>query len=69
MQRTIEQRLQIIEDCEEIIKLQSRYVNLNDGGGMDPLTATPRLLRICSWRMGCGKARRPVGAPAGGRQL
>jgi hypothetical protein len=32
MPLTIEQRLQVIEDREEIVKLQARYINLNDGG-------------------------------------
>lgn len=32
MSKTIEERLQVLEDREEIIKLKARYVNYNDGG-------------------------------------
>jgi hypothetical protein len=41
VQRTIEQRLQLIEDREEILQLQARYVNLNDGGWDGPTHRFP----------------------------
>jgi ketosteroid isomerase-like protein len=36
MSKTIEQRLQALEDREELIKLKARYVNYNDGGWQGP---------------------------------
>jgi hypothetical protein len=42
MQRTIEERLQILEDREEIIRLKARYVNLNDGGWTGPTHSNPQ---------------------------
>jgi hypothetical protein len=41
MSKTIEQRLQAIEDREEIIKLKARYVNYNDGGWKGPTHTKP----------------------------
>ena len=41
MQRTLEQRLLLIEDREEIARLQARYVNLNDGGWSGPTHRFP----------------------------
>jgi ketosteroid isomerase-like protein len=42
MGRSIEQRLQALEDREEIIKLKARYVNYNDGGWNGPTHASPQ---------------------------
>src|SRR5271169_3635758 len=36
MSKTIEERLQALEDREELIKLKARYVNYNDGGWQGP---------------------------------
>jgi hypothetical protein len=41
MQKTLEERLQAIEDRESIIKLKARYVNLNDGGWKGPTHTNP----------------------------
>lgn len=44
MTKTIEQRLQAIEDREEIIKLKARYVNYNDGGWAGPTHRAPEAI-------------------------
>lgn len=41
MPSTIEERLRVLEDREEIVKLKYRYVNLNDGGWAGPTHAHP----------------------------
>ncbi|EEA01857.1 conserved hypothetical protein [Burkholderia sp. H160] len=41
MTRSIEERLQVIEDREEIAQLQARYVNYNDGGWEGPTHQHP----------------------------
>ncbi|HEV7444700.1 MAG TPA: nuclear transport factor 2 family protein, partial [Steroidobacteraceae bacterium] len=41
MSKTIEERLRVLEDREEIIKLKARYVNYNDGGWNGPTHAHP----------------------------
>jgi hypothetical protein len=41
MSKTIEQRLQALEDREELIKLKARYVNYNDGGWRGPTHTDP----------------------------
>lgn len=40
--KTIEQRLQALEDREEILKLKARYVNYNDGGWKGPTHTDPK---------------------------
>ncbi|MGI4792566.1 MAG: nuclear transport factor 2 family protein [Janthinobacterium lividum] len=42
MPRTLEQRVQALEDREEILKLKARYVNLNDGGWNGPTHTDPQ---------------------------
>ena len=44
MKKTIEQRLQALEDREEIIKLKARYVNYNDGGWAGPTHSAPEAI-------------------------
>jgi ketosteroid isomerase-like protein len=41
MTKTIEERLQALEDREEIVKLKARYANYNDGGWSGPTHAHP----------------------------
>ncbi|MEM5388822.1 nuclear transport factor 2 family protein [Paraburkholderia phymatum] len=41
MQRTLEERLRILEDQHEIAQLQARYVDLNDGGWQGPTHCQP----------------------------
>lgn len=40
-QLSIEERLQVIEDREDIIKLQAHYIDLNDGGWDGPTHRDP----------------------------
>ncbi len=42
MNKTIEERLQALEDREAIVKLKARYVNTNDGGWKGPTHANPQ---------------------------
>jgi ketosteroid isomerase-like protein len=42
MAKTIEERLQALEDREEILKLKARYVNYNDGGWNGPTHTNPQ---------------------------
>jgi len=42
MTKTLEQRIQVLEDREEIVKLKARYVNLNDGGWKGPTHTQPQ---------------------------
>jgi hypothetical protein len=39
MPKTIEERLRVLEDKDEIIRLKARYVNYNDGGWQGPTHA------------------------------
>ena len=41
MSKTIEERLQALEDREALIKLKARYVNYNDGGWQGPTHTDP----------------------------
>jgi ketosteroid isomerase-like protein len=41
MTKTLEQRIQALEDREELVKLKARYVNLNDGGWAGPTHTDP----------------------------
>jgi SnoaL-like domain len=41
MSKTIEERLQALEDREELINLKARYVNYNDGGWQGPTHTDP----------------------------
>lgn len=41
MTKTLEQRIQIIEDRDEIAKLQARYIDYNDGGWNGPTHQHP----------------------------
>jgi ketosteroid isomerase-like protein len=41
MSKTIEERLQVLEDREDLIKLKARYVNYNDGGWQGPTHTDP----------------------------
>jgi hypothetical protein len=41
MSKTLEERLKVLEDREELIKLKARYVNLNDGGWHGPTHIDP----------------------------
>lgn len=40
--QTLEQRVRILEDRDEIAKLKARYVNLNDGGWHGPTHRDPQ---------------------------
>ena len=42
MSKTLEQRVQVIEDRDEIVKLKARYVNYNDGGWKGPTHTNPQ---------------------------
>ena len=42
MAKSLEERIQIIEDQQEIAKLKARYVNLNDGGWKGPTHTNPQ---------------------------
>jgi len=42
MSKSIEERVRILEDQQEIIKLKARYVNLNDGGWKGPTHTYPQ---------------------------
>lgn len=42
MSKTLEQRVQVLEDREAIIKLKAAYVNYNDGGWNGPTHTNPR---------------------------
>ena len=42
MTMTLEQRVQMLEDREEIVKLKARYVNYNDGGWRGPTHTDPQ---------------------------
>jgi hypothetical protein len=42
MNKTLEERVQILEDREAIIKLKARYVNFNDGGWKGPTHTDPQ---------------------------
>ena len=42
MGKTIEERLQALEDREAIIKLKAQYVNYNDGGWVGPTHTNPQ---------------------------
>jgi ketosteroid isomerase-like protein len=42
MGKSIEERLQALEDREAIIKLKARYVNYNDGGWVGPTHTNPQ---------------------------
>ncbi len=42
MSKTIEKRLQALEDREEILKLKARYDNYNDGGWSGPTHTDPQ---------------------------
>jgi SnoaL-like domain len=42
MTKTLEQRVRILEDREEIVRLKARYVNLNDGGWKGPTHGNPQ---------------------------
>lgn len=44
MARTLEERVQALEDREEIIKLKARYVNYNDGGWKGPTHTNPQAI-------------------------
>lgn len=39
---SLEQRVQVLEDRNEITKLKARYVNMNDGGWHGPTHANPQ---------------------------
>lgn len=41
MPSSIEERLRVLEDRDEIVRLKYRYVNLNDGGWQGPTHAHP----------------------------
>jgi ketosteroid isomerase-like protein len=42
MNKTLEQRVQALEDREAIVKLKARYVNYNDGGWNGPTHTNPQ---------------------------
>lgn len=42
MQKTLEERVKVLEDQQEIIKLKARYVNYNDGGWRGPTHTDPQ---------------------------
>lgn len=42
MSRSLEERVKILEDQQEIVKLKARYVNLNDGGWKGPTHTNPQ---------------------------
>lgn len=41
MNKTLKERVQALEDQQEIIKLKARYVNCNDGGWKRPTHTDP----------------------------
>ena len=41
MTKTLEQRVRILEDRQEIIELKARYINVNDGGWRGPTHTDP----------------------------
>lgn len=65
MQRTIEERLQILEDREEIIRLKARYVNLNDGGWAGPTHSNPQAVAEMFVEDGIWDGRPTTGYAAG----
>lgn len=42
MSRSLEERVRILEDQQEIIKLKAKYVNYNDGGWKGPTHTNPQ---------------------------
>lgn len=42
MGRSLEERVKILEDQQDIIKLKARYVNFNDGGWKGPTHSDPQ---------------------------
>ena len=42
MTKSLEERIRILEDQQEIVKLKARYVNWNDGGGKGPTHTNPQ---------------------------
>lgn len=42
MSKTLEERVQILEDREAIVQLKARYVNYNDGGWKGPTHTDPK---------------------------
>jgi uncharacterized protein (TIGR02246 family) len=42
MTKSLEERIKILEDQQEILKLKARYVNINDGGWKGPTHTDPQ---------------------------